>query len=61
MAEVLKDKQPKQLKKLNKGINESKQNSKKKRFSQREVEELMSHSAYKCCGRAIRQIRQSKK
>lgn len=58
VAEILKDKQPKEFKELKNNINESKKDSKKKqRFSQREIEELMSHSAYKRCGRAIRQIK----
>lgn len=58
VAEILREKQPKEYKELNpKKIDYKKSKEKKERFSEREIKELMSHSAYKRCGRAIRQIK----
>lgn len=52
VAEILIEKQPKEYKELNK-----KNKEKKEHFSERDIRELMSHSAYKRCGRAIKQIK----
>lgn len=58
MAEILRDKQPKEYNQLNKKNAEShKSSEKKERFSEKEIKELMSHSAYKRCGGAMRQIK----
>ncbi len=58
VAEILKEKQLKEYKELNKKHGEKqKSKEKKERFSERDINELMSHSAYKRYGGAIKQIK----